>query len=106
MADALKRLVGPVALGTSATTVYTAPGGGSASILDIQVCNESGSTVSFTLSVGTDGAGKRLHYQEDVASHKSFQRTGNIHIDAGEVLQAYASAGTSLTLTISGIETT
>lgn len=62
--------------------------------------------MSFTLSVGTDGAGKRLHYQEDVASHKSFQRTGNIHIDAGEVLQAYASAGTSLTLTISGIETT
>jgi hypothetical protein len=61
---------------------------------------------SITNEQIVEAAKSRLHYQEDVASHKSFQRTGNIHIAAGQVIQAYASAGTSLTLTISGIETT
>lgn len=105
MATALKRLAGPVALGTSAATLYTAPGGGSAEVRDIHVCNETGTTRTFRLSIGADGAGTRIYYDCEVPPGRPFQRTGNFHLAAGETLQGMASAGSALTITIGGIET-
>lgn len=105
MAETLKRLAGPVALGTSAATLYTAPGDIShGTILEVHVCNESGSDATFTLSIGTDGSGKRMFCEELVEAHRTFQRTGATFFGASEVLQGLASAGSSLTITISGVE--
>lgn len=105
MADVLRRFVGPVALGTSASTLYTVPTGSTVVLLDVHACNESGSDASFTLSIGTDGAGKRLFKGEVVPANRAIQRTGNVALAAGEVLQGLASAGSAITLTISGVET-
>lgn len=104
MADVLKRLSGPALLGNSASTVYTVPGATIAVVRDICVCNESGSTATFTLSIGTDGAGKRLYYNVLIPADSTFQRTGNIVLDAAEVLQAYSGTASVLTLTLSGVE--
>lgn len=105
MADALFR-AGPTALTTSAADIYTAPGGTEATVRDVHVCNETGTTQTFTLSVGNDGAGKRLYYECEVPPGRPFQRTGAIHLAAGEKIQALASANSALTITLGGVEST
>ena len=104
MADTAKRLSGPTALTTSAATQYTVPGSTKAILRSIHVANESATERTFTLSIGTDGAGKRLFKDVPVAAGDSFDWSGFIVLDAAEVIQALASANTALTLTISGVE--
>lgn len=106
MADALKRLSGPTALTAAAVTQYTAPALTTATIRSIHVCNESAAQHDFTLSIGVDGAGKRLFKNQVVPAGDSFDWTGNIVLAAGELVQALADAGAVLTLVVSGIETT
>lgn len=106
MADTLKRLAGPAQLTNSAATVYTVPGGTTTVVRDINVANTTGGAVTFTLSVGADAAGTRLYSAVSIPANSTFQRTGSVVLTAGEVIQAYASAGTSLTLTINGVEST
>jgi len=106
MATTLTRLYGPAQLGNSAATVYTVPGATTATIRDICVANTTGGAVTFTLSVGADAAGTRLYSAVSIPANSTFQRTGNIPLAAGEIVQAYASAATWLTLTIGGVEQT
>jgi len=104
VADTAKRLAGPSALTTSAATYYTVPASTTAILRSVHVNNESASTATFTLSIGTDGAGKRLWSAVDIPTKSSFDWSGFIVLTAAEVIQALASAGTALTLTISGVE--
>lgn len=104
MADTAKRLSGPTALTTSAVTQYTVPASTTTIIRSIHVTNESASTSHFTISIGTDGAGKRLFYQMDVPPKSSFDWSGFIVLAAAEVIQALTQTATSNTLTISGVE--
>jgi hypothetical protein len=104
--DTLKRLAGPVALAGAAATVYTVPGSTTAVLRGLHVANESVAAATFTLSVGADAAGKRLWFAQSVAPGDSFDWTGNVPLVAAEVVQAYASAAATLTLTLSGVETT
>jgi hypothetical protein len=104
MADAAKRLAGPVALTTTAATYYTVPASTTAILRSVHVNNESGATATFTLSIGTDAAGKRLWSALDIPTKSSFDWSGFIVMGAAEIVQASASAGTALTLTISGVE--
>lgn len=106
MADTLKRLAGPTQLTNSASTVYTTPALTTAVVRDITVANTTAGAVTFTLSVGADAAGTRLYSAVSIPANSTFQRTGNIVLAAGETLQAYASANSSLTLTINGVEST
>lgn len=106
MADTAKRLSGPTALTTGAVTQYTAPAATTAILRSIHVANESGSTADFTLSIGADGAGKRLFRNQDIPTKGSFDWSGFVVLATGELVQALASAGTALTLTISGVEVT
>jgi hypothetical protein len=104
MADNLKRLSGPAALSTSAATVYTVPALTQAVIREIRVCNEGALAATFTLSLGTDGAGKRLYYHLSIPVSGSLLSTEQTVLAAGEILQAYSDTASSLTLTISGVE--
>lgn len=105
MADVLKRIVGPTSLTATAATVYTAPALTTTTIRSLHVTNETGTSATFTLSVGTDGAGKRMFYQVPVASSDlGLDWTGSLVLAAGEVLQAYSGTASALTLVISGIE--
>lgn len=104
MADVLKRLVGPTALAVAAATVYTAPGSATSVLRNIHVTNETAASATFTISIGADAAGKRIFYQQVVNPGDSWDWTGNIVLAATETLQAYASVATTLTLVISGVE--
>ena len=104
MADIAKRFAGPVALGTTAATIYTVPGGATAILRNIHVANEAGATATLTLSIGTDGAGKRLFKDVDVATKGVLDWAGFVVLTAGEVVQAFSGTGSALTLTISGVQ--
>ncbi len=106
MGDIAKRIVGPTQLGTAAATVYTVPASTTTILRHIKVCNESSSAVSFTLSIGADAAGKRLYYQVSIPGNGVLDWSGFEILAAAETLQSYASASTSLTLTLSGVEAT
>lgn len=105
MADLPVRLVGPAALATSAATVYTAPAtaGTYVAIRHIHICNETATAAWVTLSLGVDAAGKRLWYQQSIGAYDNYDWTGNIVMNASEVIQAYAQTAATLTATISGI---
>lgn len=104
--DTLSRIVGPTALATTATTVYTTPASTTTTIRSLHVTNESGASAKFTLSIGTDGAGKRMFYQVPVTNGDlGLDWTGSLVLAAGEVLQAYSDTATALTLVISGVVT-
>lgn len=104
MADTAKRLSGPTALTTLAVTQYTVPASTTTILRSVHVSNEATVSATFTLSIGTDGAGKRLWRNQEVPAGASFDWSGFIVLAAAEVIQALASAATSLTLTISGVE--
>lgn len=106
MADTAKRVGGPTALTTSAATQYTVPALTTTILRSIHVANEDSSARTFTLSIGTDGAGKRLWKDVTVPVGGSFDWSGFIVLAAGEVIQALASANTALTLVLSGVEST
>jgi len=106
MADTAKRLSGPAALGTTAATVYTVPASTTTILRNVHVSNESAATAWFTISIGTDAAGKRLWYQQDLAPKTSFDWSGFIVLAAAEVVQALAQTASAITLTTSGVEVT
>lgn len=106
MADTLKRLSGPTLLTTSAVTQYTVPGSTTATVRSIHVANETGTAATFTLSLGTDGAGKRLFKDVSVPANGVLDWSGTVILAAAEVLQALAGTGSALTLTVSGVEST
>lgn len=106
MADTLKRLSGPAILSNAAATVYTVPGGTTTTIRNIHVCNETGSMATFTLSVGTDGAGKRLFMSVPILANDFLDWSGSLVVGAAEVIQAYSGTNSALSLTMSGVEST
>ncbi len=105
MPDVGRRLAGPVALTTTATTRYTTPAATTAHVTCIQVTNTTGAPIAFTLSIGVDAAGTRLFGAVLVGANDVLSWTGLHVLAATEILQAYAAA-TGLTLTVSGIEST
>lgn len=96
--------IGPTQLTTSAATVYTA--GASGGILrSIHVQNASGSDVTFTLSIGTDAAAKRMWDATTIrANGGTLDWSSNHPIAAGTVVQAKASANSALVITGGAID--
>lgn len=104
MANTLKRLVGPIILTGAAVTYYTTPGSTTTVIRDIQICNETGTAATFTLSIGADGAGKRLYKEFSIPANGFHSSQRQIVLAAAETLQAYSGTASALSLTISGVE--
>jgi hypothetical protein len=103
--DTAKRLSGPALLTGSAATVYTVPASTTTVLRNIHVCNETGTAATLTMSIGTDGAGKRLFMGFSVAANDVLDWSGAIIMNAAEVLQAFSGTASALTLTTSGVET-
>ena len=104
MTDTAKRLAGPSQLTGSAATVYTTPGATTTIVRNIHVANNTSGAVTFTMSIGADAAGKRIYDAVSIPAHDALDWSGFLVLAATETLQAFASAGTSLTLTVSGVE--
>jgi hypothetical protein len=80
------------------------PASTTAILRSVHVTNETGSTATFTMSIGTDAAGKRLWTALDIPTKSSFDWSGFIVMAAAEVLQAFSGTASALTLTVSGVE--
>lgn len=104
MADTLKRIAGPTQMANTATTVYTVPGSTTTVIRNLHIANTTSNAVTFTMSIGADAAATRIYHQYSVGPGDIYDWTGAIVLNAADILQAYASSATSLTLTLSGVE--
>lgn len=104
MVDTQKRLVGPVAMGTSTTLLYTVPAVTSAIIREVRVVNTTGSAITFKLSVGADAAGTRLVGDYSVPANGLYKESGWVtQLAAAETLYGHA-ASSGLTIQICGVE--
>ncbi len=99
-----KRLVGPLQLPNAAATQYTVPTATIAVIKRIRISNPTGGAVTFNLSIGADAAGTRLYSGVSVAAGSSLDIYGPFTLAAAEVIQAFASAASSLAIVIDGSE--
>ena len=101
------RLYGPALLGTSASTLYTAPGVSGvftkAIIRQLYFDNTTGGACTVTFSVGADAASTRMVTTYTVPALAIFQvNVPDLAVEAGEIIQGYASAGATVTLTVIG----
>ena len=104
MARIAKRLAGPAQVTNSAATKYTVPALTKTIIRHIHIQNPSGSAVTFTLSIGTDGATTRLFDAYSIGAGTVLDHFCYYVVDAAEIVQALAGTNNILTLTIDGDE--
>jgi hypothetical protein len=105
MADTAKRLSGPALLTAAAATQYTVPASTTTTLRNIHVSNETATAATFTMSIGTDAAGKRLFTALSIPGNQAFDWSGFIVMAAAEIIQAFSGTASALTLTVSGVET-
>jgi len=99
---AAKRLSGPTQLTGSAVTQFTGATGITSTLRHVHVENPSVSAVTFTLSIGADGATTRVFDAYSIAAGAVLDWYPYIAIAAGEVVQAFAGTASQLVLTIGG----
>lgn len=104
MPDTLKRLYGPALLTNAAATKYTAPAATKAVLRTIHVANTSASPATLFLSIGADAAGTRLFSGQSIPANGSLDWSGNVTLEAAEIVQAYSGTTNVLSLVISGLE--
>src|SRR3954451_11233678 len=111
MADTAKRLSGPALLTASAATVYPVPASTTTILPSVPASKhaaaaEPATAATFTMSIGTDAAGKRLWTALTIPGNQSFDWSGFIVLAAAEIIQAFSGTASALTLTTSGVEVT
>jgi hypothetical protein len=112
MARTPKRLYGPAQIATGPATVYTVPALTKTIIRQIHLSNPSASPVTFTLSVGADGATTRLWttYSIPAAAAGVSDSIRDIFmylvVDAAEIVTLSAGTNNILVIVITGDEIT
>lgn len=103
-----KRLGQAQAATGSYGTIYTVPASTTAVIKEVVICNTTSGAVtldlSFVPSGGTAGAANAIFSTLSVSANETKIYSMSSVLAAAGTVQAKASAGTSLTLTVSGIE--
>jgi hypothetical protein len=112
MARTPKRLAGPALVSNAAATKYTVPAATKTILRHIHVQNPSAAPVTFTMSIGADGAALRIYDALSIPAAGAGV-TGSVvdwfcyHVlEAGEIIQALAGTNNILTLTLNGDELT
>jgi len=110
MARIPKRLYGPAQIATGPATVYTVPALTKTIIRQLHISNPSASPVTFTLSVGADGATTRLWstYSIPAAAAGVTDSIRDVFMylimDAAEILTLSAGTNNILVIVITGDE--
>lgn len=99
-----KRLYGPAQLGAGAATLYTVPAGRLSVVRSIHIVNPTAGDLTFTISVGADAAATRIFSAQACPAEDVYDSFMPLVLNAGEIIQASASAAASLTITIDGEE--
>lgn len=104
----MKRFTNPTQLGTSASTIYTAGTGVTATVKEILVANVSGAAQSISLhfvpSGGIASSSNLMVPALSVSSTSLITIDLNQVLNAGDTIQAFASATTSINVMVSGFE--
>lgn len=102
MARTPTKLAGPAQLTNSAATFYDPPAGG-AIIRNIFVSNPGGgSQRTFTISIGTDAAGKRIYDTITIEAGEVKNIHCYIPLADADIIQAFASVNSAVVLTLLG----
>ena len=104
MARISKRMAGPLQLAGSAATLYTVASNRRGIVRHIHLVNPTGGAVTFTLSIGTDGASKRIFDAVSIAAGGEKDHYCYYPLEAAEIVQGWASAATSIVCIVSGDE--
>ena len=99
-----KRMAGPALITNSAATKYTVGSSRRAIVRHVHVENPSGSSVTFTMSIGADAAGTRLFDAYSIAAGSILDHYCYYVLEAAEIIQALAGTTNVMTLTIDGDE--
>lgn len=107
MAETFKILAQSNPAATTSTTLYTVPGGTSATISSITVCNRSATPTTFRISVAIAGAAladqQYLYFDQAIDGNSTFIATIGITLAATDVIRVFAGAAT-LTFNAFGVE--
>lgn len=102
-----KRLYGPAQLPGTTGTRYTVPANARAVIRQITVINpESGSSRTYTMSIGADAAGTRIRDAKTIAPGVEHVIYGPFTLEETEIFAAHASAASALVMIVDGEEHT
>lgn len=91
---------------TSATSVYTCPASTFA-VVTVNVCNQTGSTVTVNIAVSSTSSPSTSEYIEfgsSLLGNGVLERTG-IVMDAGKQIVVTAGTGSAVSAVVMGIET-
>lgn len=105
-------LVQGVQLGTSAAAQYTCPASQSVVVRHATFANTTASAVTLTAYVvpsgGSVGDATTVISQQSIAGHASYvsPELSGVVLNTGDTIQCLASAGTSISLTASGVAQT
>jgi hypothetical protein len=109
VADTLKVLGQSAPSATTETDLYTVPGGTSATVSTVIVCNRAGSAATFRITVAPAGAAttnaQYLYYDLPIPANDSFALTLGVTLAATDKIRVYASSA-NLTFQAFGVEVT
>ena len=91
---------------TTNTTLYTVPAT-TFTIASVSLCNRSASSVTVRLALAASASptnAEWIEYGATIPAYSVLERTG-LAIDTGKQVVAYASAGSSISAMVYGIET-
>lgn len=104
MADRERRLYGPAQLTNVAATLFTVPAGVRQILRYMRFALPAGADRTFTLSIGVDAPATQLFRAQLIPGGGAYEWSGFVPLEAGEIVQAYASANAAVTAIITGIE--
>ena len=85
------------AAGTSVGTIYTVPTGQQFTLTDIEICNASSSSSTFSIylvaSGGAAGTSNALFYNAPINGNTTVQWTGSTALSSGSTVQASSGSG-------------
>lgn len=96
------RFSGPALLTGAAATKYTVPAASQATIKHIHVENPTTNPITFTMSIGADATGTRIYDGFSIAAGDVLDVFCMYVLNAGEIVQAFASTASAMTLTLDG----
>jgi hypothetical protein len=109
MAETLKVLAQLSPSATTLTTLYAVPSSTSTVISSLIICNTTGSTVTFRVSLApaaaADNIKQYLYYDLPLLANDTFIATIGISLATTDLIRVYASA-TNVSFTATGVEVT
>ena len=108
MADVIKVLGQSAPAATTTTTLYTVPNLNQTTVSSLVICNRTGGSLSYRVSVHVAGATtdnkQYLYYDKTLAANETFSAVLGLTLNQSDVVKVYAS-NTGLSFNMFGVET-